>query len=147
MKITSTAFDHNKNIPSKYTCDGENVSPDLKISEVPNGTKSFALIVDDPDATGGLTFNHWIVWNILSELSEIKEGVVPKGAVEGVTSFGNIGYGGPCPGSGTHRYFFKMYALDVMLDLTKDSNKEKLQKAIEEHTIDYGELIGLYKRQ
>jgi len=146
MKITSPAFEHNQSIPQKFTCDGDNVNPPLQFSDVPEGTKSLALIVDDPDAPVGL-WVHWTAWNIKSDTTEITENAVPSGGVEGVTSFGNSGYGGPCPPDGEHRYFFKLYALDTELDLSTESDKEDLEEAIVGHVLDKAELIGLYKRQ
>lgn len=144
MQIRSTAFDNNQQIPSKYTCDAEDASPPLHISEVPEGAKSLALIVDDPDAPAK-AWVHWLAWNIDPGTSEIEEGTAPSG-VEGTTDFGRTGWGGPCPPSGTHRYFFKLYALDIELDLTSSATKTDLEEAMKGHIIDKGELIGLYKR-
>lgn len=146
MKITSSAFQHNQTIPAKYTCDGENISPPLTISEVPEGTQSLLLINDDPDAPAG-TWVHWTIWNIDPATAEIAENSVPQGAVEGITSFGSAGYGGPCPPSGEHRYFFKLYALDTTLDLDSKADKAQLEKVMEGHILAEGELIGLYSRQ
>lgn len=146
MKLTSSAFDHNQIIPSKYTCDGENVSPPLEISEVSKRAKSLVLIVDDPDAPAG-DWVHWTVWNIPLDTKEILEGNIPEGASEGVTDFGKPGYGGPCPPSGTHRYFFKLYAIGADLYLDSLATKKDIEKAMEEYIIDKAELIGLYKRQ
>ncbi len=145
MKITSSAFENNGNIPSKYTCDGANVNPPLNISEVPEGAKSLALIVDDPDAPSG-DWVHWIIWNISVSTQEISEGSIPNGIV-GTTSFGTTGYGGPCPPSGIHRYYFKLYALDEELNLKPDSNKEMLGSAMKEHVLEEAELMGKYSRQ
>lgn len=150
MKITSTAFQHNGNMPGKYTCDGENISPPLSINDIPAQAKSLALIVDDPDAPIG-TWVHWTVWNIDPNTTEIAENSVPKGiagtsAVEGMTSFGTTGYGGPCPPSGTHRYFFKLYALDTLLDLPASAKAGDIEKATSGHILDKTALIGLYKR-
>ncbi len=146
MKISSTAFVHNGEIPQRYTCDGANISPPLAIEDAPESTKSFALIVDDPDAPGG-TFLHWTAWNIPSGTKAVAEGTVPERAAEGNTDFGTVGYGGPCPPSGTHRYFFRLYALDTQIDLPKGASREKLESAMEGHVIDQTELIGLYERQ
>lgn len=146
MKIESSAFKQNQNIPSVYTCDDKDISPPLKISEVPDGAKSLVLIMDDPDAPSG-TWVHWVVWNINPSINEILEGSIPEGGVESVTSFGKSGYGGPCPPSGTHHYFFKLYALDQMLELDSSSKKEDLEKAMEGHIIDQTELIGLYSHK
>ena len=146
MKITSPVFGHNQKIPSKYTCDGENLSPPLEISGVPEGAKSMVLIMDDPDATHGL-WVHWVLWNISPDTKEIPENSVPAGAAEGMTSFGKPGYGGPCPPSGTHHYYFKLYALDTILDLNKSSEKQELESAIEGHVLGQAELVGLYSRE
>ena len=108
MKITSSAFQEGANIPSKFTCDARDTSPPLQIAGVPTGAKSLALIVDDPDAPGGL-FTHWIVWNISAQTNAVTEGNTPEG-VHGTNDFGKSGYGGPCPPSGTHRYYFKIFA-------------------------------------
>lgn len=144
MQITSTAFEHNKSIPSKYTCDGENISPPISIREIPEGTKSLALIVDDPDAPSK-TWVHWLVWNIDPGTSEIEEGSAPAG-IEGTTDFGRTGWGGPCPPSGTHRYFFKLYALDSDLNLDSSATKEELEAAMENHILEQSELVGLYQK-
>jgi len=146
MKIESSAFRQNEAIPSKYTCDGENVNPPLKFSRVPEDAKSLVLIVDDPDAPSG-TWVHWTVWNIAPRTEGIGENDVPQGAVEGLTDFGKPGYGGPCPPSGTHRYFFKVFALDITLDLDSSAKIEELEKAMEGHILAKDELIGLYQRQ
>lgn len=145
MRITSNAFDNNQPIPKKYTCDGENINPALTFHDVPEGTKSLVLIVDDPDAPRG-TFTHWTVWNIDPAISFIEEGSVPEGAIEGMTDFGRPGYGGPCPPSGTHRYFFKLYALDIDLVLDSSATVFSLQRAMEGHILEKAELMGLYSR-
>ena len=145
MKILSPAFEANQTIPPKYTCDGENINPPLQIYDVPAGAKSLVLIFDDPDAPMG-TWVHWTIWNIPPETKEIGENSAPIGAVEGITSFGSRGYGGPCPPSGTHRYFFKLYALDAMLDLPQSAKASDIKKAMKSHILDNAELIGLYKR-
>jgi Raf kinase inhibitor-like YbhB/YbcL family protein len=142
IKLTSSAFSHKEFIPSKYTCDGENINPPLDIDHLPEGTKSLALIVDDPDAPKGV-WVHWVVWNIPVEL-HIKENHVPGNV--GINDFHLYNYGGPCPPSGTHRYFFKVYALDTLLDLPRDTDKLRLEKQMHHHIIAVGELIGLYKR-
>ncbi len=146
MIISSPAFKNNKKIPSKYTCDGENVSPPLKISDVPDKTKSLVLILDDPDAPMG-TWVHWVIWNINPVLTEIKENSTFKEAKQGRTSFGSFSYKGPCPPSGTHRYFFKLYALDKILDLSKDTGKAILEQAMQGHVLAQTELVGLYSRE
>jgi hypothetical protein len=145
MKLISPAFDNNQSIPSEYTCDGENINPPLQISEVPTEAQSLVLIVDDPDAPAG-TWVHWTVWNIDPQTTEIAKDSVPAGAVEGMTSFGKTGYGGPCPPSGEHRYFFKLYALDKELDLSASSGKDELEQIMPGHVLDSVELIGLYSR-
>lgn len=146
MQITSTAFLDNQNIPDKYTCDGANINPSLLINGVPEAAKSLVLLVDDPDSPSG-TWVHWLVWNISPDIKEIEENSVPLGAVEGVTTFGNTGYGGPCPGSGKHHYCFKIFALDTMLDLTATSTVTDLEFAMEGHVLDKTQLVGLYQRK
>ncbi len=145
MKLTSPVFEDNKFIPSRYTCDGDNINPSLKISEVPEEAKSLVLIVDDPDAPIGI-WDHWILWDISPSISIIKENSVPKGSVQGENSFGKKPYGGPCPPGGTHRYFFKLYALDKMLELSDRTTKKELEKEMKNHILDKTELIGLYRR-
>jgi len=145
MKITSPAFQHTKEIPSEYTCDGSDTSPEFNIEDVPEDTKSLVLINDDPDAPGR-TWDHWIVFNIPSHVTKIEKDMEPKG-VAGINSWGRTGYGGPCPPSGTHRYIFKLYALDTYLDLEEGSTKEELEASMVEHIIDSAELMGTYKRR
>ena len=145
MKISSSAFEHNTSIPSQYTCDGQDVSPPLGIRDIPENTQSLALIVDDPDAPGG-TFVHWVVWNIPFDVTAIAENTVPAQAVQGKSDFGREDYGGPCPPSGSHRYFFRLYALDTKLDLPQGSDKTDVEQAMEGHILDKAELIGLYQR-
>lgn len=144
MKITSSAFDHEGDIPSKYTCDGANINPALAISEVPAQAKSLVLISDDPDAPAG-TWVHWTVWNIDPGTTEIAENSAP-GGVEGVTNFGKPGYGGPCPPSGTHRYYFKLYALDTTLDLPASTDAKGLEAAMQGHVLAETVLMGRYSR-
>lgn len=146
MRIASPAFAHNGEIPAKYTCDGADVNPPLIVEGVPAGTKSLALIVDDPDAPAG-TWVHWVVWNIPPAIGEIRENSVPAGAGEGRTDFRRPGYGGPCPPSGTHRYFFKLYALDTALSLDPATTKKDLEKAMKGHIVAQSELIGLYSKR
>ena len=145
MKITSSAFQQGGNIPSKFSCDGANTSPPLQISDVPPEAKSLVLIVDDPDAPGGL-FTHWAVWNISPQTSTIAEGSTPKG-VQGTNDFGKSGYGGPCPPSGTHRYYFRIFALDRELDLPSGAKRSQLDAAMKGHVIAKGELMGRYARK
>jgi Raf kinase inhibitor-like YbhB/YbcL family protein len=145
MKVTSSAFQDGSNIPSKFSCDGPNTSPPLQISDVPAGAKSLALIVDDPDAPSGL-FTHWVIWNISPQTTTIAEGNAPKG-VHGTNDFGKSGYGGPCPPSGTHRYYFKVFALDRELDLPAGAKRGQLDAAMKGHVIAEGELVGRYTRK
>jgi len=146
MKISSAAFENNSFIPSKYTCEGQEINPPLEFRDVPEDTKSLVLIVDDPDAPMK-TWVHWTIWNIDAKTTQILQNSCPKGAVEGITSFGRTGYGGPCPPSGTHRYFFKLFALDKMLDLSPNSHVRDIESTIEGHIIRKAELIGLYKKK
>jgi len=146
MKITSLVFKNNEKIPAKYTCDGKNINPPLEIFDIPKNAKSLTLIMDDPDAPRG-TWTHWLVWNIDPAIKEIAEQNAPVDATEGTTSFGKPGYGGPCPPSGTHRYFFKLYALDVKLNLPSSTDKTVLEKTIKRHILAKEELIGLYSKQ
>jgi len=141
--VTSPAFENNGFIPSKYTCDGDNINPVLLIEGAPEATQSLALIVDDPDAPMG-TWDHWIVWNILPT-EKIEENSVP--GTEGLNSFRRHSYGGPCPPFGTHRYFFKVYALDTKLAIQPNSKKNDVEKAMEGHILAKGEIVGLYKRK
>ncbi len=146
LTLTSSAFGHNASIPNKYTCEGQDLSPPLDISGVPQNTQSLALIVDDPDAPVG-TWDHWIVWNINPETARIEEGQMPQGALEGMNDFKKNPYGGPCPPPGKpHRYFFKLYALDTTLNLPTGSTKEEIEKTIEGHILDKAELVGIYER-
>jgi Raf kinase inhibitor-like YbhB/YbcL family protein len=144
MKITSSAFQEGATIPSKFTCDGADASPPLQIADIPSGAESLALIVDDPDAPSGL-FTHWIVWNLSPQTSTVAEGSAPKG-VQGTNDFGKSGYGGPCPPSGTHRYYFKIFALDRELDLSSGAKRTQLDAAMKGHVVAHGELMGRYSR-
>lgn len=145
MKFLSPAFKHNEYLPSKYTCDGDNLNPPLSIDKVPENAQSLVLIVDDPDAPRG-TWLHWTCWNIDPKTTQIPENSVPQGAVEGMTDSGTTGYSGPRPPSGTHRYFFKLYALDTKLDLPHGAPLNELLKVIDNHIIEKVEFIGLYSR-
>jgi hypothetical protein len=145
LKLSSTAFSHNGQIPQKYTCDGTDVNPPLVIENVPTGARSLALIVDDPDAPTG-SWVHWVVWNIDPATKEIKENSVPRSASQGITDFRTPKYNGPCPPSGTHRYFFKLYALDTTLALNHHAAKPILEQAMKGHILAQTELIGLYAR-
>jgi len=150
LKVTSSAFAEGGLIPSQYTCDGADVSPPLRWDAVPKGAKSIALISDDPDAPMG-TWVHWVLFNLPPDTVELAEDVppdetFPNGAVQGTNDFGRIGYGGPCPPAGTHRYFFKIYALDTVIDLPPGARKQQLLKAMDGHILAQGQLIGKYKR-
>jgi Raf kinase inhibitor-like YbhB/YbcL family protein len=144
MNISSPQFLNNKPIPAKYTCDGENTSPPLVFSDVPENAKSLVLIMDDPDAPMG-TWIHWVLWNIDPKIKEIPENSMPSGAVQGKTSRQNS-YGGPCPPNGIHRYFFKLFALDTTLDISSQTDANSLIKIINKNIIAKTELIGLYQR-
>jgi Raf kinase inhibitor-like YbhB/YbcL family protein len=142
MMITSPEFDNSASIPARFTCQGEDVSPALNIAGIPEGAQSLALIIDDPDAPGG-TWVHWVVFDIPVGAG-IDEGSVP--GKQGRNDFGKNDYGGPCPPSGTHRYFFKVYALDTMLNLNEGISKQELEGAMQEHILAEAELIGVYKK-
>lgn len=146
MNISSPVFKHNGEIPVKYTCDGSDVNPPLVMKDISQGTKSLVLIVDDPDAPVGM-WVHWVVWNIDAETNEIGEDSVPSGAVQGLNDFRKHEYGGPCPPSGTHRYFFKLYALDSTLSLSPSAKKTDVEKAMKGHIVGQAEIIGLYSRR
>jgi Raf kinase inhibitor-like YbhB/YbcL family protein len=145
LKISSPVFANNGDIPAKYTCAGKDVNPPLLIEEVPAKAKSLALIVDDPDAPRG-TWVHWVLWNINPGTGEIREGTVPAGALQGLNDFRVNEYRGPCPPSGTHRYFFKVYALDAALNISRNSTKADLEKAMRGHIIGQAQIIGLYSK-
>lgn len=146
MKISSPEFEQDGEMPVKYTCDGADQPPPLQISKIPRQAETIALIVEDPDAPGK-TWVHWTVWNLPAEESLTLEGDLPSTAVEGVTSFGNTGYGGPCPPSGTHRYFFKAFALDVSLDLSSETSAKELEQAMNGHVVDKCGLVAKYSRE
>lgn len=143
LVITSSVFENDGFIPSKHTCDGDDVNPPLNIKGIPEGAESLVLIVDDPDAPMG-TWAHWIVWNI-PPVEKIEENTVL--GTEGLNDFRKHSYGGPCPPSGTHRYFFKVYALDTKLDLGPNARKKNVERAMEGHILAKGEIIGLYSRR
>ena len=145
MKITSSAFDQNKSIPSVYTCDGENTNPALTFSDVPENAKSLVLIMDDPDAPSG-TFVHWVVYNIDPKTKKVDQNSVPKDGIQALTSGRDQKYLGPCPPSGQHRYFFKLYALDTLLSISETADKKAILSKMENHVIVSAELVGLYKR-
>lgn len=144
LKITSSAFADNGNIPMKYTCEGQQVSPPLSISGTPSSTKSIALIVHDPDASMKGGFTHWVVWNMDPSTTEIPEGF--DGAEQGLNGAKKPGYIGMCPPTGTHHYHFMVYALDTKLDLSKQTGREDLQKSMQGHILAQTEMIGLYKK-
>jgi Raf kinase inhibitor-like YbhB/YbcL family protein len=146
MKINSPAFQEGGTIPDKFSKNGQNVNPELRIEGAPAEAKSLALIVDDPDAPVGL-FTHWLVWNIDPKTTEIAENSVPKGAVQGTNDFPGRGYDGPQPPSGTHRYYFKIFALDRMLDLKSGAKRRELDAAMRGHVVAQGELIGRYSKK
>jgi len=146
LKVTSRAFLPGGKIPQKYTCDSSDTNPPLHIDNVPKAARSLVLIVDDPDAPGR-TWTHWVVWNINSKTTEIWENSVPQNAVEGTNDFGNMKYGGPCPPSGVHRYYFKAYALDIILSLPASSKKAAVEKAMAGHIMAEGSLTGTYSRE
>lgn len=150
IKIKSTAFEEGGMIPKKYTCDGRDVSPPLAWNSVPEGTKSLALICDDPDAVMR-TWVHWVLFNIPADTRELSENIPPQktltdGAKQGINDFRKIGYGGPCPPGGTHRYYLKLYALDTEINLEAGSTKEQLMRAMEGHILAEGKIMGKYQR-
>jgi len=155
MIIESPSFAHDRAIPARHTCDGMNVSPPLAWSGVPAGAKSLALIVDDPDAPDPaapkMTWVHWVLYNIPAEATGLAEGVSvkdsPAGTLHGINDWQRIGYGGPCPPVGNHRYYFKLYALDTLLPDLKHPAKAALEKAMQGHILAHSNLVGLYKRQ
>ncbi len=142
LQIRSDAFQNGEKIPSRFTCDGEDINPALEISDLPEGTETLALIVEDPDAPNG-TYTHWLIWDIPPSGS-INEDDAP--GTQGKNDFGNSNYGGPCPPSGTHRYYFRVFALNKVLGLPTGSSKEDLLKAIEPNTLASGELMGTYSK-
>ncbi len=146
LTVTSTAFKEGEMIPRKYTCDDRDLSPQIGWSGVPAGAKTIALICDDPDAPAG-TWVHWVVFNIPATVKELAEGAsMPAGAKQGINDFRKLPYGGPCPPGGTHRYFFKIYALDTVLALKEGATKGELLRAMEGHVLAQGQLMGKYKR-
>ncbi len=150
IKITSSAFTEGNSIPADYTCQGKSSSPALAWSEFPAQTKSFALICDDPDAPSG-TFVHWVLYNIPANVTQLPAGITTEqtldnGAIQGKNGAGKFGYTGPCPPSGTHRYYFKVYALDSTLNLQPGATKDELLKAMQGHILDQGQLMGRYQK-
>jgi Raf kinase inhibitor-like YbhB/YbcL family protein len=148
IEIASSAFSNMQSIPAKYTCDGQDISPPLKWKGIPEKTKSIVLIVDDPDAPRG-TWVHWVLYDIPPGVDSLSENqprtdTLPSGAKQGLTDFKRVGYGGPCPPSGTHRYFFKIYALDTMLNLSAGKTKKEIEAAMKNHVVSQGEMVGTY---
>ncbi len=143
LKVSSSAFNEKELIPVKYTCDGANISPPLNIDHIPEKAKSLVIIVDDPDAPVG-TWVHWLIWNI-PVTHQIKEN--KASGIQGINDFGKHKYQGPCPPGGIHRYFFKVYALDDIIDIPENTTKHQLEKAISEYIIAFGELVGIYARK
>jgi Raf kinase inhibitor-like YbhB/YbcL family protein len=153
LKITSSAFAHNQEIPQEYTCQGKNVSPPLSWTGLPKGTKSLVLIVDDPDAPDPqkpkMVWDHWLLYNLPPTAKGLKAAVkdLPKGTKNGKNSWKKTGYGGPCPPIGRHRYFHKLFALDIVLKDLKTPTKKQLLEAIKGHVLEKTELIGTYKKK
>lgn len=149
MFLRSYSFKEGKEIPRKFTCDGGNCNPPLVIEDVPPGTESLVLIVDDPTAIGGGTFTHWVIWNISPKTAAISESEIPMGAVQGKNDFGDNGWGGPCPprGNPPHRYEFKLYALKKNLDLRPGATKETVERAMQGYILEEAKLIGFYQRK
>lgn len=146
MTVSSSAFHEGGTIPEKFSKNGQNVSPELRIEGAPAEAKSLVLIVDDRDAPVGL-FTHWLAWNIDPKTTDISEGNAPNGAVQGKNDFGEAGYGGPQPPSGTHRYYFKVFALDRTLDLKPGAKRRDLDAAMKGHVIAQGQLMGRYSKK
>jgi Raf kinase inhibitor-like YbhB/YbcL family protein len=147
MELKSSAFAQGGMIPSQYTCKGDDISPPLEWNNAPSAAQSFVLICDDPDAPVGI-WDHWVVFNLPSSVNELPENVqhYPAGTILGKNSSGHTQYDGPCPPSGTHRYFFKLYALDTTLSLNKGATKQQIMKAIEGHVIENAELMGRFQK-
>ncbi len=148
--VTSTAFKQGGMIPVQYSCAGENISPPLAWDNIPNGTKSIALICDDPDAPMG-TWVHWVIFNMPANTTGLSEDIssqksLRNGAIQGLNDFHRLGYGGPCPPRGTHRYYFKVYALDTLVDLSPGATKAQLLEAMEGHVVADGQLMGKFRR-
>jgi Raf kinase inhibitor-like YbhB/YbcL family protein len=146
MKLNSTAFEQNQPIPTRYTCDGVNHNPPLTFSQVPQEAHSLVLMVEDPDAPRKV-FTHWLVYNIPPTTQQIREHEVPPQSKQGMTDFGTRGYGGPCPPSGTHRYVFQLFALDITLALPEGTRKEEMLAKMKGHVIARAELVGTYRRR
>ncbi|MBP2046567.1 YbhB/YbcL family Raf kinase inhibitor-like protein [Methanobacterium aggregans] len=150
IKITSTAFSEGEPIPNRYTCTDVNVSPRLQWENLPGGAMSIAVICEDPDAPSG-TWSHWVLFNLPADCTELPEWIMEReelenGARQGLNDFGTVGYRGPCPHGGTHRYYFKIYALDTLIDLPSLIKRQELLDAMEGHILDDGQLMGVYSR-
>lgn len=145
LTISSPAFNHGEAIPVRYTCDGAHASPPLVIGKIPPKALTLALIMDDPDAPMG-TWVHWVVWNIPPQTREISDNGLPLGSSQGINDWKRNSYGGPCPPSGTHRYYFRLYALDTPLQLAPSTTKTDLEQAMRGHILARGELMGTYRR-
>lgn len=147
LTLRSPAFTHGGPIPGRYTCDSDNVSPALSFDQVPRDAETLALVMDDPDAPSG-AFTHWTWWNLPVSVAALADDahMREKGAIEGTNSFGDIGYGGPCPPTGTHRYNLRLYALDTTLDLAEGASRKDLDAAIQGHVVAQAELLGTYAR-
>lgn len=146
LNISSPTFSHGEAIPTRYTCDGTDTSPPLVVDKTPAAARTLALIMDDPDAPMG-TWVHWVMWNIPAQTREIPENSVPPHASQGMNSWKRNNYGGPCPPSGTHRYFFRLYALDTAVNLPLATTKAELERAMQGHLLARGELMGTYRKQ
>ncbi|NEO84373.1 MAG: YbhB/YbcL family Raf kinase inhibitor-like protein [Spirulina sp. SIO3F2] len=145
LRLRSDAFEQNGEIPKQYTCDGADISPPLHWGKPPNNTQSYVLIVDDPDAPLK-TWVHWVVYNLPETQNALPEKDVLSDATQGINDFKTVAYGGPCPPKGEHRYFFKLYALDTVLDLPPEAKKADVEKAMQGHVLATGELVGRYTR-
>ncbi len=150
MEIKSSAFKEGELIPQKFTCDGNDISPSLEWNSVPDGTMTLAIICDDPDAPAG-TWIHWVFYDISPSVTNLPEGIAPEkqpaiGGTQGINDFRKIGYGGPCPPGGTHRYYFKLYALDSAVNLSTGATKDELLKAMKGHILAEAQLMGKYSR-
>jgi Raf kinase inhibitor-like YbhB/YbcL family protein len=151
FQLKTSAFQPEGNIPSRFTCEGQNISPEISWTDAPQGTKSFALVMHDPDAPRRGGYTHWVVFNIPASVKQIpenapKQAELPAGGIQGKNDDGGAGYTGPCPPSGTHRYYFRLYALDKKLDLKDGVTKDELEKALKGHVLGEAEFMGKYKR-
>lgn len=147
LSLSSSAFLSNASIPGQYTCEGSDISPPLRWQDTSPETKSYVLLVDDPDAPAGV-WDHWVLFNIPKNIRQLQEGAdIPLGAVSGLNSWGQVGYRGPCPPSGRHRYFFRLYALDQVLTLDETASKKDVLHAMKGHVVAQAELIGVYQKK